>query len=125
MDSDDEDEQMFVSLLEEETAAEDEEHMRILVSLISLYAVRHSKSQRGGSTPGRRKAKARQCLKGYVMLYAIYFTDDPCTTCAQRAGGRSSLAPMGSQGCSKSCCTMICCVYCVVVILCLLNYLLG
>ena len=79
MDSDDEDEQMFVSMLEEETAAaaEDEEHMRILVSLVSLYAVRHSKSQRDGSAPGRRKAKARQRLEGYIMLYADYFADDP------------------------------------------------
>ena len=40
MDSDDEDEQMFISLLEEETAAtaEDEEHLRILVSLAGMYA---------------------------------------------------------------------------------------
>ena len=53
---------MFVALLEEETAvaAEDEEHLRILVSLAGMYAQRHSKPQRGGSAPGRRKAKARQ-----------------------------------------------------------------
>ena len=71
MDSDDEEEQMFMALLDEETsaAAEDEDHMLILASLANLYAERHSKPQRGGSAPGRRKAKARHRLEGYVMLY--------------------------------------------------------
>jgi hypothetical protein len=65
--------------LEEEkaSAAEDEEHMMILASLASLYAERNSKPQRGGSASGRQKAKARQHLEGYIMLYADYFTDEP------------------------------------------------
>jgi hypothetical protein len=72
MDSSDEDEQMFVSLLEEENAAaaEDEDHMMILASLATLYTEQNSKPQHGGSAPGRRKAKARQRLGGYIMLCA-------------------------------------------------------
>jgi hypothetical protein len=44
MDSDDEDEKTFVSLLEEDNAStmEDEEHMMILESLATLYAERNS-----------------------------------------------------------------------------------
>jgi hypothetical protein len=57
MDSDDDDEQMFVSPLDEENAAdaENEEHMMILSYMASLYADRNSKPQRGGSALGRRK----------------------------------------------------------------------
>jgi hypothetical protein len=79
MDFDDEDEQMFVSLLEEENAAaaKDEEHMMIMASLGTLYSERNLKPQCGGSTPGRRKAKARHRLDGHIMLYADYFVDEP------------------------------------------------
>jgi hypothetical protein len=78
MDFDDEDKQTFVSLLEENgAAAEDEKHMTIMTSLATLYAERNSKPWRGGSAPGRRKAKARQRLEGYIMLYADYFVDEP------------------------------------------------
>ncbi|KAK1663617.1 hypothetical protein QYE76_051776 [Lolium multiflorum] len=78
MDSNDEDEKIFVSLLEENAAAvEDEEHMMILTSLATLYAERNSKPRRGGSATGRRKAKARQRLEGDIMLYADYFADEP------------------------------------------------
>jgi hypothetical protein len=77
MDSDGEDEQMFVSLLEEENAAvEDEDHMMILASLATLYAERNSKPRRGSSTPGHQKAKARQRLEGYIMMYADCFADE-------------------------------------------------
>jgi hypothetical protein len=69
--SHDEDKQMFVSLLEEENvaAAEDEEQMMILVPLATLYTERNSKTRRGGSASGRRK--------GYIMLYADYFANEP------------------------------------------------
>jgi hypothetical protein len=50
--------------------------MMILTSLATLYAERNSKPWRGGSAPSRRKAKARQRLEGYIMLYADYFADE-------------------------------------------------
>jgi hypothetical protein len=79
MESDDEDEQIFVLLLDEENiaAVEDEEHMMIPVSLATLYAERNSKPWRGGSAPDRRKAKERQRLEGYIMMYADYFVEEP------------------------------------------------
>jgi hypothetical protein len=65
--------------LEEENAAaaEDEEHMMILVSLATLYAEGKSKMRCGSSAQVHRKAKARQRLEGYIMMYADHFPDEP------------------------------------------------
>jgi hypothetical protein len=78
MDSDDEEEQMSAEMFEEEmaAAAQDEEHMLILPCLSGLYA-EAAIGRRGGSTPGRRKCKPRQRMKGYCILYADYFADNP------------------------------------------------
>ena len=77
MDSDDE--EMLAALLEEEAdgaAADDEEHLQMLACLTDLYAV-DAQPKRGGSAPNRQKSKQRQRAKGYCMLYADYFADDP------------------------------------------------
>ena len=77
MDSDDE--EMLIALLEEEAdgvAADDEEHLQMLVCLAGLYAV-DAQPKRGGSVPNRQKSKPRQHAEGYCMLYADYFADDP------------------------------------------------
>jgi hypothetical protein len=78
MDSDDEEEQMFVELFEEEmeAAAQDEEHMLILACLSGLHAEK-AIGRRGGSAPGHRKCKPRQRMEGYCILYIDYFTDSP------------------------------------------------
>jgi len=75
MDSDDE--EMFAVLLEEENAvaAEDAEHMQILISLARLY-MQTATPKHGGSAKGRRKCKARQRMEGYCILYADYFADE-------------------------------------------------
>jgi hypothetical protein len=78
MDSDDEEEQMFVELFEKEMAADaqDDEHMLILPCLSGLYAEK-AIGRRGGSAPARRKCKPRQRMEGYCILYADYFADSP------------------------------------------------
>src|SRR4051812_10406842 len=50
--------------------------MEILASLAQLY-LQMAKPKRGGSAKGRRKCKARQRIKGYCLLYADYFADEP------------------------------------------------
>ena len=76
MDSDDE--EVLAVLLEEEAdaAAQDEEHLMVLAALAGLLAGA-AKPRRGGSAPGRRKAKNRHELEGYCMLYSDYFADAP------------------------------------------------
>jgi hypothetical protein len=78
MDSDDEEEQMFTEMFEEEmaAAAQDEEHMLILACMSGLYA-EAAIGRRGGSAPGHKKCKPRQRMKGYCILYADYFADNP------------------------------------------------
>jgi hypothetical protein len=78
MDSDDEEEQMFIELFEEEmtAAAQDEEHMLILACLSGLYA-ETAIGRRGGSAPSRRKCKPRQRMEGYCILCADYFANNP------------------------------------------------
>jgi hypothetical protein len=44
---------------------------------MALYARTDTKPRRGGSALGRSKSKLGQGLKGYYILYADYFTDDP------------------------------------------------
>jgi hypothetical protein len=75
MDSDDE---AFAALLEEEADADaqDEEHLIVLAALAGLFAS-NAKPRRGGSAPGRQKAKQRHRLEGYCLLYADYFADAP------------------------------------------------
>ncbi|XP_020151787.1 uncharacterized protein [Aegilops tauschii subsp. strangulata] len=74
MDSDDE--EAFAALLEEEADADaqDEEHLMVLTALAGLFAS-NAKPRRGGSAPGRLKAKQRHRLEGYCLLYADYFAD--------------------------------------------------
>jgi hypothetical protein len=80
MDSDDE--EMMAALMDEEVAAiragagPDDEHLSILVALMSMI-LQDARPARGGSAPGRRKSKPRQRMEGYCMLYADYFADDP------------------------------------------------
>ena len=76
MDSDEEEE--LAALLEEEAAADvqEEEHLMVLAALAQLLAS-NEKPQRGGSTPGRVKAKNQHHLEGYCMLYSDYFADAP------------------------------------------------
>ena len=76
MDSDDE--EVLAALLEEEAdaVAQDEEHLMVLAALAGLLAG-DAKPRRGGSAPGRRKAKNRHRLEGYCMFYSDYFTDAP------------------------------------------------
>ncbi|KAK1619384.1 hypothetical protein QYE76_024901 [Lolium multiflorum] len=68
MDSDEEEEQMFIELMREEMAAadQDEEHMMILGCLSSLYAG-VAIGRRGGSAPGRQKCKPRQRIRDSTM----------------------------------------------------------
>jgi hypothetical protein len=71
---------MVVALMEEEakdasTAADDDEHMKILSCLLAMHP-RDLKPRRGGSRPGRRISKPGQRLKGYCMLYVDYLTGD-------------------------------------------------
>ena len=76
MDSDDE--EALAALLEEEAEADvqEEEHMMVLAALAQLLAS-NEKPRRGGSAPGRVKAKNRHRLEGYCMLYSDYFADAP------------------------------------------------
>ena len=78
MDSDDE--EMLAEIIAEEAEqagnADDDEHLLLLGALADLL-VQNSKPRRGGSAPGRRKAKARQHIEGYCILYADYFTNNP------------------------------------------------
>ena len=76
MDSDEEEE--LATLLEEEAAADvqEEEHLMVLAALAQLLAS-NEKPRRGGSAPGRVKAKNRHRLQGYYMLYSDYFADAP------------------------------------------------
>ena len=71
MDSDDE--EAFAALLEEEVEADvlEEEHLVVLAALLAS----NEKPRRGGSAPGRMKAKNRHRLEGYCMLYSGYFAD--------------------------------------------------
>ena len=71
MDSDEEEE--LAALLEEEAAADvqEEEHLMVLAALAQLLAS-NEKPRRGGSAPGRVKAKNRHRLEGYCMLYSDY-----------------------------------------------------
>ncbi|SPT16154.1 unnamed protein product [Triticum aestivum] len=74
MDSDDE-EALMVFLEEKADAdAQDEEHLMVLAALVGLL-VSNEKPRRGGSVPGRLKAKNRHRLEGYCMLYSDYFAD--------------------------------------------------
>ena len=70
MDSDEEEE--LAALLEEEAAADvqEEEHLMVLAALAQLLAS-NEKPRRGGSVPGRVKAKNRHRLEGYCMLYLL------------------------------------------------------
>ena len=66
-------------MMEEEAdadAADDEEHLLMVVCLAGLYAA-DAQPKRGGSSPGRQKSKQRQRAEGYCILYADYFADDP------------------------------------------------
>ena len=76
MDSDDE--EALAALLSEEAEADvqEEEHLMVLAALAGLLAS-NEKPRRGGSAPGRMKAKNRHHLEGYCMLYSDYFTDAP------------------------------------------------
>ena len=76
MDSDDE--EVLAALLEEEAEADvqEEEHLMVLAALAQLLAS-NEKPRRGGSAPGRVKAKNRHRLEGYCMLYSDYFIDAP------------------------------------------------
>ncbi|XP_051190542.1 uncharacterized protein [Lolium perenne] len=82
MDSDDED--VMAVLMDEELAiaaatrdaAGGDEHLAILVSLLAMIA-EEDKPIIGGSAPGHHKSKPRKRMKGYCMLYADYFADDP------------------------------------------------
>ncbi|EMS60365.1 Cytochrome P450 89A2 [Triticum urartu] len=76
MDSDDE--KVLTALLEEEAdaATQDEEHLMVPTALGGLLAG-DAKPRRGGSAPGRRKAKNRHQVEGYCMLYSDYFADAP------------------------------------------------
>ena len=76
MDSDDE--EVLAALLEEEAEADvqEEEHLMVLAALAQLLAS-NEKPRRGGSAPGRVKAKNRHRLQGYCMLYSDYFADAP------------------------------------------------
>ena len=76
MDSDEEEE--LAALLEEEAATDvqEEEHLMVLAALAQLLAS-SEKPRRGGSAPGRVKAKNRHRLQGYCMLYSDYFADAP------------------------------------------------
>ncbi|KAK1645343.1 hypothetical protein QYE76_063148 [Lolium multiflorum] len=49
----------------------------IPVSLATLYAEGKSKMRCGSSAQVHRKAKARQRLEGYIMMYADHFPDEP------------------------------------------------
>ena len=71
MDSDEEEE--LAALLEEEAAADvqEEEHLMVLAALAQLPAS-SEKPRRGGSAPGRVKAKNQHRLEGYCMLYSDY-----------------------------------------------------
>ena len=71
-------EEVLTALLEEEAdaAAQDEEHLMVLAALAGLLAG-DAKPRRGGSAPGRRKAKNRHRVEGYCMLYSEYFADAP------------------------------------------------
>ena len=73
MDSDDE--EALAALLEEEAEADvqEEEHLMVLAQLLAS----NEKPRRGGSAPGRVKAKNRHRLEGYCMLYSDYFADAP------------------------------------------------
>ena len=48
----------------------------VLAALADLLAS-NKKPRRGGSAPGRVKAKNRHRLEGYCMLYSDYFADAP------------------------------------------------
>ena len=48
----------------------------VLAALAQLLAS-NEKPRRGGSAPGRVKAKNWHCLEGYCMLYSDYFADAP------------------------------------------------
>ena len=76
MDSDDE--EALAELLEEEAKADvqEQEHLMVLAALAGLLAS-SEKPRRGGSAPGRVKAKNRHHLEGYCMLYSDYFADAP------------------------------------------------
>ena len=76
MDSDDE--EALEVLLEEEADADvqDEEHLMVLAALAALLASNVNR-RRGGSAPGRLKAKNRHRLEGYCMLYSNYFDNAP------------------------------------------------
>ena len=75
---DPDDEEALAALLEEEADAgvQDEEHLMVLAALAALLASNVNR-RRGGSAPGRLKAKNRHRLKGYCMLYSDYFPDAP------------------------------------------------
>nr|XP_020197425.1 uncharacterized protein LOC109783237 [Aegilops tauschii subsp. strangulata] len=95
MDSDDE--ETFAALLEEEADADahDEEHLMVLAALAGLFAS-NVNPRRGGSAPGRRKAKQRHQLEGYCLLYADYFAytslhDEKCKKDCTGALGFTSL----------------------------------
>ena len=72
------DEEALATLLEEEAEADvqEEEHLMVLAALAQLLAS-NEKPRRGGSAPGRVKAKNRHRLEGYCMLYSDYFADAP------------------------------------------------
>ena len=72
------DEERLAALLEEEAEADvqEEEHLMVLAALAQLLAS-IEKPRRGGSAPGRMKAKNWHHLEGYCMLYSDYFADAP------------------------------------------------
>jgi hypothetical protein len=76
------DEEVMAAMMDEEiaainaTATGDDEHLSILVALLTMI-LEEDKPGRGGSAPGRRKSKPRQRMEGYCILYADYFADDP------------------------------------------------
>ena len=71
---DSDDEEALATLLEEEAEADvqEQEHLMVLATLAQLLAS-NKKPRRGGSAPGRMKAKNRHRLEGYCMLYSDYF----------------------------------------------------
>ena len=75
MDSDDE-EALAVPLEEEADAdVQEEEHLMVLAALAGLLAT-NEKPRRGGSAPGRMKAKNRHRLQGYCMLRSEEHTSE-------------------------------------------------
>jgi hypothetical protein len=72
--------EMVATLLEEEVDAvaavvDDDEHMKVMSCILGMYAW-DLKTLRVGLRPWQHN-KQMQRLKGYCILYADYFADDP------------------------------------------------